>query len=176
MVGRWHLVREADTTDGALPPSQEQPATGQGVVWSGLRSHVGHAHVVDVGPTLRDGAPGSALAVAQAAGDEQVHHRGGPGRHLAVRSLRQRRSQRLGIQRGTVAPAEQRARGLLDAQRLGITVDQRGELQGQRALRDPRRQTLWGAPAPRSWFEEGSTFAGQAVREPRFVADVLVAD
>ena len=27
-------------------------------------------------------------------------------------------------------------------------------------LRDPQRQTLWGAPAPRSWFEEGSLFAG----------------
>jgi catechol 2,3-dioxygenase len=28
------------------------------------------------------------------------------------------------------------------------------------SLRDPRRQTLWGQPAPRSWFEEGSPFAG----------------
>jgi hypothetical protein len=44
------------------------------------------------------------------------------------------------------------------------------------SLRDPRRQTLWGAPAPRSWFEQGSPFTGQAVREPQFVADVLVAD
>ncbi len=44
------------------------------------------------------------------------------------------------------------------------------------SLRDPRRQTLWGAPAPRSWFEQGSPFTGQAVREPKFVADVLVAD
>ena len=43
-------------------------------------------------------------------------------------------------------------------------------------LRDPRRQTLWGAPAPRSWFEQGSPFTGQAIREPQFVADVLVAD
>ncbi|MGO4852158.1 3,4-dihydroxyphenylacetate 2,3-dioxygenase [Phaeovulum sp. W22_SRMD_FR3] len=25
-------------------------------------------------------------------------------------------------------------------------------------LKDPQRQTLWGAPAPRSWFEHGSTF------------------
>ena len=25
-------------------------------------------------------------------------------------------------------------------------------------LKDPQRQTLWGAAAPRSWFEEGSTF------------------
>lgn len=28
------------------------------------------------------------------------------------------------------------------------------------SLTDPQRQTLWGAPAPRSWFEEGSHFAG----------------
>ena len=26
-------------------------------------------------------------------------------------------------------------------------------------LKDPQRQTLWGAAAPRSWFEHGSTFA-----------------
>jgi catechol 2,3-dioxygenase len=44
------------------------------------------------------------------------------------------------------------------------------------SLRDPRRQTLWGAPAPRSWFEEGTTFVGQAIREPQFVADVIIAD
>ena len=44
------------------------------------------------------------------------------------------------------------------------------------SLKDPRRQTLWGAPAPRSWFEEGSPFTGQAVREPAFVADVTIAD
>jgi catechol 2,3-dioxygenase len=44
------------------------------------------------------------------------------------------------------------------------------------SLRDPRRQTLWGAPAPRSWFEQGSPFTGQTVREPQFVADVVVAD
>ncbi len=43
------------------------------------------------------------------------------------------------------------------------------------SLRDPRRQTLWGAPAPKSWFEEGSAFAGQPVRDPAFVADVIVA-
>ena len=29
---------------------------------------------------------------------------------------------------------------------------------------------------PRSWFEEGTPFAGQAVREPAFVADVTIAD
>lgn len=44
------------------------------------------------------------------------------------------------------------------------------------SLRDPRRQTLWGAPAPRTWFEEGTAFVGQAVREPQFVADVIIAD
>jgi catechol 2,3-dioxygenase len=36
------------------------------------------------------------------------------------------------------------------------------------SLKDPRRQTLWGAPAPRSWFEQGSPFPGQAMREPLF--------
>jgi catechol 2,3-dioxygenase len=44
------------------------------------------------------------------------------------------------------------------------------------SLNDPRRQTLWGAPAPRSWFEQGSPFAGSQVREPAFVAQVTVAD
>jgi catechol 2,3-dioxygenase len=44
------------------------------------------------------------------------------------------------------------------------------------SLRDPRRQTLWGQPAPRSWFEEGSAFAGVAQREATFQAQVLVAD
>jgi catechol 2,3-dioxygenase len=34
------------------------------------------------------------------------------------------------------------------------------------ALRDAQRQTLWGAPAPKSWFEEGSVFPGQPVRQP----------
>jgi catechol 2,3-dioxygenase len=42
-------------------------------------------------------------------------------------------------------------------------------------LRDPQRQTLWGAPAPRSWFEEGSTFEGQTVREPVLKAEPIVA-
>lgn len=43
------------------------------------------------------------------------------------------------------------------------------------SLRDPRRQTLWGAPAPKSWFEEGSDFADQPTREAAFVANVIVA-
>jgi catechol 2,3-dioxygenase len=44
------------------------------------------------------------------------------------------------------------------------------------SLRDPRRQTLWGAPAPRSWFEEGSPFAGTDIRPAAFQAQVIVAD
>jgi catechol 2,3-dioxygenase len=44
------------------------------------------------------------------------------------------------------------------------------------SLKDPRRQTLWGAPAPRSWFEQGSPFPGQPIREPLFTADVTIAD
>jgi catechol 2,3-dioxygenase len=43
------------------------------------------------------------------------------------------------------------------------------------SLRDPRRQTLWGQPAPRSWFEEGSLFEGTATRPAAFKADVIVA-
>ena len=42
-------------------------------------------------------------------------------------------------------------------------------------LRDPQRQTLWGMPAPRSWFEEGSLFAGQAVRDSVLNAQPIVA-
>lgn len=44
------------------------------------------------------------------------------------------------------------------------------------SLRDPRRQTLWGQPAPRSWFEEGSSFAGVAERDALFKANVIVAN
>ena len=42
-------------------------------------------------------------------------------------------------------------------------------------LKDPQRQTLWGAPAPRSWFEEGSLFEGTPVREPKLKAQPIVA-
>lgn len=42
-------------------------------------------------------------------------------------------------------------------------------------LKDPQRQTLWGAPAPRSWFEEGSTFAGADVAEPTLKAQPIIA-
>ena len=43
------------------------------------------------------------------------------------------------------------------------------------SLRDPQRQTLWGHPAPKSWFEEGSAFAGVPVREPVLAARPVVA-
>ncbi|KNG94885.1 3,4-dihydroxyphenylacetate 2,3-dioxygenase [Pseudaestuariivita atlantica] len=42
-------------------------------------------------------------------------------------------------------------------------------------LKDPSRQTLWGAPAPRSWFEEGTLFEGLAPREPALKAQPIVA-
>lgn len=42
-------------------------------------------------------------------------------------------------------------------------------------LRDPQRQTLWGAPAPRSWFEEGSLFADTPARPPVYEASPIVA-
>jgi catechol 2,3-dioxygenase len=43
------------------------------------------------------------------------------------------------------------------------------------ALTDPQRQTLWGAPAPRSWFEDGSEFAGVALRDSDLAAQPIVA-
>ena len=42
-------------------------------------------------------------------------------------------------------------------------------------LRDPQRQTLWGAAAPKSWFEHGSTFAGVATQVPTLTAQPIVA-
>ncbi|MFN3641526.1 MAG: 3,4-dihydroxyphenylacetate 2,3-dioxygenase [Gemmobacter sp.] len=42
-------------------------------------------------------------------------------------------------------------------------------------LKDPQRQTLWGAPAPRSWFEEGSAFSGVAVQESGLKASPIIA-
>jgi catechol 2,3-dioxygenase len=42
-------------------------------------------------------------------------------------------------------------------------------------LKDPQRQTLWGAPAPKSWFEEGSLFAGTQVVEPQMIGAPIVA-
>jgi catechol 2,3-dioxygenase len=43
------------------------------------------------------------------------------------------------------------------------------------SLLDPQRQTLWGQPAPRSWFEEGSAFAGVPLAEPVLAAQPIVA-
>ncbi len=43
------------------------------------------------------------------------------------------------------------------------------------ALTDPRRQTLWGAPAPRSWFEEGSPFDGTPTRDSALKAQPIIA-
>ena len=42
-------------------------------------------------------------------------------------------------------------------------------------LKDPQRQTLWGAPAPKSWFEEGTLFEQVPVREPALKAQPIVA-
>jgi catechol 2,3-dioxygenase len=42
-------------------------------------------------------------------------------------------------------------------------------------LKDPQRQTLWGAAAPRSWFELGSTFDGVATRESDLKATPIIA-
>ncbi|MBR1175276.1 3,4-dihydroxyphenylacetate 2,3-dioxygenase [Bradyrhizobium sp. KB893862 SZCCT0404] len=43
------------------------------------------------------------------------------------------------------------------------------------SLKDPQRQTLWGAPAPRSWFEEGTPFDGVAIMESDLKATPIVA-
>ncbi|WP_407194679.1 3,4-dihydroxyphenylacetate 2,3-dioxygenase [Bradyrhizobium sp. STM 3566] len=43
------------------------------------------------------------------------------------------------------------------------------------SLKDPQRQTLWGAPAPRCWFEEGTPFQGVAIKEPDLKATPIVA-
>jgi catechol 2,3-dioxygenase len=42
-------------------------------------------------------------------------------------------------------------------------------------LKDPQRQTLWGAPAPRSWFEQGSVFSGAEPRPASLEATPIVA-
>lgn len=42
-------------------------------------------------------------------------------------------------------------------------------------LKDPQRQTLWGAPAPRSWFEEGSQFDGADLVASALTAQPIVA-
>ena len=43
------------------------------------------------------------------------------------------------------------------------------------SLTDPQRQTLWGHPAPASWFEQGSIFTGVALRRPVLAAQPIVA-
>lgn len=42
-------------------------------------------------------------------------------------------------------------------------------------LKDPQRQTLWGAPAPKSWFEEGTLFEDVPAREAALKAQPIVA-
>ncbi|MCL6282542.1 3,4-dihydroxyphenylacetate 2,3-dioxygenase [Ruegeria sp. 2012CJ41-6] len=42
-------------------------------------------------------------------------------------------------------------------------------------LKDPQRQTLWGAPAPRSWFEHGTEFVGVPVNDPDLDASPIIA-
>ena len=42
-------------------------------------------------------------------------------------------------------------------------------------LRYPQRQTLWGAPAPRSWFEEGTPFTDVPARQPAYQASPIIA-
>jgi catechol 2,3-dioxygenase len=42
-------------------------------------------------------------------------------------------------------------------------------------LRDPQRQTVWGMPAPKSWFEEGTRFTGVAVQKSKIEAQPIVA-
>jgi catechol 2,3-dioxygenase len=42
-------------------------------------------------------------------------------------------------------------------------------------LDDPQRQTLWGHPAPKSWFEEGSPFVNVPVRDPVLATRPVVA-
>jgi catechol 2,3-dioxygenase len=43
------------------------------------------------------------------------------------------------------------------------------------SLTDPQRQTLWGQPAPASWFEQGSVFSGVAPCDPVLAAQPIVA-
>ena len=42
-------------------------------------------------------------------------------------------------------------------------------------LKDPQRQTLWGEPAPRTWFEEGCRFEGCEISESSLKATPIVA-
>lgn len=42
-------------------------------------------------------------------------------------------------------------------------------------LKDPQRQTLWGAPAPKSWFENGSSFDGVVPKQSDMQASPIIA-
>jgi len=42
-------------------------------------------------------------------------------------------------------------------------------------LQDPQRQTLWGAPAPESWFKHGSVFEGLDVTDSDMKASPIIA-
>jgi len=42
-------------------------------------------------------------------------------------------------------------------------------------LKDPQRQTLWGAAAPKSWFEHGTHFQGAEVRDADLTASPIIA-
>ncbi|MFK7858348.1 MAG: 3,4-dihydroxyphenylacetate 2,3-dioxygenase [Granulosicoccus sp.] len=42
-------------------------------------------------------------------------------------------------------------------------------------LSDPQRQTLWGSPAPRSWFEHGSVFEGASLKDSALTAQPIIA-
>ena len=42
-------------------------------------------------------------------------------------------------------------------------------------LKDPQRQTLWGAPAPTSWFEHGARFVGADIKHSDLAATPIIA-
>ncbi|PIB25932.1 3,4-dihydroxyphenylacetate 2,3-dioxygenase [Amylibacter kogurei] len=42
-------------------------------------------------------------------------------------------------------------------------------------LKDPQRQTLWGAPAPKSWFNHGSTFKDVPLKKSTLAAQPIIA-
>jgi catechol 2,3-dioxygenase len=42
-------------------------------------------------------------------------------------------------------------------------------------LQDPQRQTLWGAPAPESWFKHGTEFVGIETKDSSIKASPIIA-
>ena len=42
-------------------------------------------------------------------------------------------------------------------------------------LKDPQRQTLWGAAAPESWFNHGTTFIGVDTKDSEIQASPIIA-